>query len=153
MGLDDLITEARSAEARDLDLRSTEELVELMNRSDAAVPAAVASSAAAVAAVIDGVVDRLHAGGRLVYVGAGSSGRLAAVDASECESTFSAAPGQVVALLAGAGAASTLEQEAAEDDAESGRREMHSLGVGATDAVVGISASGRTPYVLGAVEA
>src|SRR5436190_21024978 len=153
MGLDDLITEARSAEARDLDLRSTEELVELMNRSDAAVPAAVASAAAAVAAVIDGVVDRLQAGGRLVYVGAGSSGRLAAVDASECESTFSAAPGQVLALLAGVGAPSSFEQEAAEDDAGAGRRDAHAAGVGATDAVIGISASGRTPYVLGAIRA
>ncbi len=153
MGLDDLITEARSAETRDLDLRSTEELVELMNQQDAAVPAAVASSAADIAAVIDTVVDRLQAGGRLVYVGAGSSGRLAAVDASECESTFSATPGQVVALLAGADAPSSLEQEAAEDDAEAGRRDVHSLGVGATDAVIAVSASGRTPYVLGAIEA
>ena len=153
MGLDDLITEARSAETRDLDLRSTEQLVELMNTQDAAVPAAVASSAAGITAVIDTVVERLQAGGRLVYVGAGSSGRLAAVDASECESTFSAAPGQVVALLAGADTPSALEQEAAEDDAESGRRDVHSLGVGATDAVIGVSASGRTPYVLGAVEA
>ena len=153
MGLDDLITEARSAETRDLDLRSTGELVELMNQQDAAVPAAVASSAADIAAVIETVVDRLHAGGRLVYVGAGSSGRLAAVDASECESTFSAAPGQVLALLAGADAPSALEQEAAEDDAEAGCRDVHSLGVAATDAVIGISASGRTPYVLGAMEA
>jgi N-acetylmuramic acid 6-phosphate etherase len=153
MGLDDLITEARSAETRDLDLRSTEELVGLMNQQDAGVPAAVASSAADIAAVIDTVVDRLQAGGRLVYVGAGSSGQLATVDASECESTFSAAPGQVVALLAGAGAPSALEQEAAEDDTEAGRRDVHSLGVAATDAVIAISASGRTPYVLGAIEA
>ncbi len=153
MGLDDLITEARSAESRDLDLRSTGELVELMNQQDAAVPAAVASSAASIAAVVETVVERLQAGGRLVYVGAGSSGRLAAVDASECESTFSSAPGQVLALLAGADAPSSLEQEAAEDDAEAGRRDVHSAGVGATDAVIGISASGRTPYVLGAIEA
>ena len=82
MGLDDLITEARSAETRDLDLRSTSELVTLMNHQDASVPAAVASSAADIAAVVDTVVERLEAGGRLVYVGAGSSGRLAAVDAS-----------------------------------------------------------------------
>ena len=153
MGLDDLITEARSAESRDLDLRSTGELVELMNQQDAAVPAAVASSAASIAAVVETVVERLQAGGRLVYVGAGSSGRLAAVDASECESTFSSAPGQVLALLAGSDAPSSLEQEAAEDDAEAGRRDVHSAGVGATDAVIGISASGRTPYVLGAIEA
>jgi N-acetylmuramic acid 6-phosphate etherase len=78
---------------------------------------------------------------------------LAAVDASECESTFSAAPGQVVALLAGADAPSAFEQEAAEDDADAGRRDVHAHGVGATDAVIGISASGRTPYVLGALRA
>jgi N-acetylmuramic acid 6-phosphate etherase len=153
MGLDDLITEARSAETRDLDLRSTGELVELMNRQDTAVPAAVASQVADIAAAVDGIVDRLQAGGRLVYVGAGTSGRLAEVDAYECESTFSAEPGQVVALVAGAGAPSRFEQEAAEDDAEAGRRDVHSIGVAATDAVVGISASGRTPYVLGGVEA
>jgi N-acetylmuramic acid 6-phosphate etherase len=153
MGLDDLITEASSAETRDLDLRGTEELVELMNRQDAAVPAAVASSAAVIAVVVDGVVERLQAGGRLVYAGAGSSGRLAEVDAYECVATFSSPPGQVVALVGGAGAPSRLEQEAAEDDADAGRRDIHALGVSATDAVVGVSASGRTPYVLGAVEA
>src|SRR2546421_10882980 len=97
MGLDDLITEARSAETRDLDLRSTSELVELMNHQDAGVPAAVASSAADIAAVIDTVVDRLQAGGRLVYVGAGSSGRLAALDTPACEATFSPEPRPVPA--------------------------------------------------------
>jgi N-acetylmuramic acid 6-phosphate etherase len=153
MGLDDLITEARSAETRDLDLRSTDQLVELMNRQDTAVPAAVASQVADIAAAVDAIVERLQVGGRLVYVGAGTSGRLAEVDAYECESTFSAEPGQVVALVAGAGSPSSFEQEAAEDDADAGRRDVHSIGVGATDAVVGISASGRTPYVLGAVEA
>ena len=153
MGLDDLITEARSAETRDLDLRSTGELVELMSRQDAAVPAAVASQAAVIAAAVEAVVERMQAGGRLVYVGAGTSGRLAEVDAYECESTFSAEPGQVVALVAGAGALSRLEREVAEDDADGGRRDVNSLSIGATDAVVGISASGRTPCVLGAVEA
>src|SRR5206468_11522511 len=100
MGLDDLITEARSAETRDLDLRSTEELVGLMNQQDAAVPAAVASSAADIAAVIDAVVERLQAGGRPVYAGAGSSGRPAAADAAEGVSAVSAAPGQGVAFRA-----------------------------------------------------
>src|SRR6516164_3867360 len=80
MGLDDLITEARSAETRDLDLRSTDQLVELMNRQDTAVPAAVASQVADIAAAVDAIVERLQVGGRLVYVGAGTSGRLAEVD-------------------------------------------------------------------------
>src|SRR5438105_14496103 len=93
MGFDDLITEARSAETRDLDLRSTEELVGLMNRQDAAVPAAVASSAADIAAVIDAVVERLQAGGRLGYVGAGPPRPLAPAAAPGRESGVSRAPG------------------------------------------------------------
>lgn len=149
---DDLVTEAPSPEASDLDLRSTRELVGLMNHEDATVPAVVAAAGDHIAAAVDAIVERLAAGGRLVYVGAGSSGRLAAADAAECEATFSAEPGQVVALVAGAHLTSTLDQEAAEDDAEAGARELETLGVSARDAIVGISASGRTPYVLGAIE-
>jgi N-acetylmuramic acid 6-phosphate etherase len=143
--LDRLITEARSGDSRDLDLRATHELVELMNRLDAEVPAAVASAAGALAEVIELVVDRLRAGGRLIYVGAGSSGRQAVADAAECEATFSTPRGQVVAVFAG-------EDEAAEDDAEAGAAALRALGASGLDAVVGVSASGRTPYVLGALE-
>src|SRR3954469_3996146 len=153
MGLGDLITEARSTETCDLDLRTTRELVELMNRQDAAVPAAVGSQAGRIAAAVDAIVDRLEMGGRLVYVGAGTSGRLAELDAYECEATFSSDPGQVVALVAGGSTASAPQQAAAEDDAEAGRRDVQAAGVGATDAVVAVSASGRTPYVLGSIEA
>jgi N-acetylmuramic acid 6-phosphate etherase len=149
---DELVTEAPSPGASDLDLRSTRELVGLMNHEDAAVPAVVAAAGDLIAAAVDSIVERLEDGGRLIYVGAGSSGRLAAVDAAECETTFSADPGQVVALVAGAHLTSALEQEAAEDDAEAGARELQTLGASAADAVVGISASGRTPYVLGAIE-
>ena len=152
MALDELITEAR-ADRPDYDLSSTAELVALMNREDATVPAAVASIAAELAATIDALVERLRAGGRLVYVGAGSSGHIAALDAGECEATFSTEPGQVVALVAGAGLASAAAREAAEDDAESGRRAIEELGVSERDAVVGVSASGRTPYVVAAAEA
>jgi N-acetylmuramic acid 6-phosphate etherase len=123
-----------------------------MNHEDATVPAVVAAAGDFIAAGVDAIVERLADGGRLIYVGAGSSGRLAAVDAAECEATFSSEPGQVVALVAGARLTSALEQEAAEDDAEAGSRELQALGVSAADAVVGISASGRTPYVLGAIE-
>jgi N-acetylmuramic acid 6-phosphate etherase len=151
--LDDLVTEARPARRADYDLSSTAELVELMNREDATVAAAVASATNAIAAAIDGIVSRLARGGRLVYAGAGSSGRIAALDAAECESTFSTEPGQVLALVAGAGLASPPEQEAGEDDAEAGAEELRALGVGEADAVVGVSASGRTPYVLGAARA
>jgi len=151
--LDELVTEARAATGADHDLRSTDELVELMNRQDAGVPAAVDAARPQVAAAIEAIVARLARGGRLIYVGAGSSGRIAALDAAECESTFSTEPGQVVALLAGGLAAAPAEQEAAEDDAEAGASETAALGLGEADAVVGVSASGRTPYVLGALRA
>src|SRR5919204_573291 len=113
--LDELVTESPSPAAADLDRLSTGELVALMNREDATVPGAVAAAADEIAALIDAVVECLERGGRLVYVGAGTSGRLAALDAAECESTFSTRPGQVVALLAGGPQASAAQQEAAED--------------------------------------
>ena len=100
--LDELITEARAAHA-DYDQSSTHELVALMNAEDAAVPPAVGAVVAEIAAAIDAIVERLAAGGRLVYAGAGSSGGVAALDADECEATFSTEPGQVVALVAGSG--------------------------------------------------
>jgi N-acetylmuramic acid 6-phosphate etherase len=148
-----LDTEARDATGADLDLRSTAELVEAMNAGDATVPAAVAGATRAVAELIDAVADRLAGGGRLIYVGAGTSGRLAALDAVECETTFSTPPGQVTALVAGGTGLSAAEQEAAEDDAVAGASELEALGVSAADAVVGVSASGRSPYVRGALVA
>jgi N-acetylmuramic acid 6-phosphate etherase len=144
MDLDELITEARNGDAGDLELRATDELVRLVNRLDAAVPAAVAAAADAVTEAIEAIVQRLRAGGRLIYVGAGSSGRQAVADAAECEATFSTAPRQVVAVFAG-------ELDEAEDDAEAGAAALRDLAVTNRDAVVGVSASGRTPYVLGAL--
>src|ERR687883_467717 len=152
-GLDELVTEARGTAATDYDARPTLELVELMNREDATVAGVVAGAAPELAAAIDAIVERFARGGRLVYVGAGSSGRIAALDAAECESTFSTEPGQVVALVAGGLVASPAVQAAAEDGAEVGVAEVAALGAGEADAVVGISASGRTPYVLGALRA
>ena len=152
-GLDGLTTEAGSDPAVDYDALPTIELVELMNAEDATVPAAVAEAASSIALVVDAVAARMLQGGRLVYAGAGSSGRIAALDASECESTFSTPPGAVVALVAGGAEAPALEQEAAEDDREAGVADVQKLGVGASDCVVGVSASGRTPYVLGAMGA
>jgi N-acetylmuramic acid 6-phosphate etherase len=148
--LDTLVTEARRVDT-DYASRSTQELVRLLNEEDTSVPAAVGAVADELAAAIDAVVARLAAGGRLVYVGAGSSGRIAELDADECEGTFSTAPGQIVALVAGAGLLSA-EREAAEDDAAAGRLAVEELAVTAADAVVGVSASGRTPYVLAALE-
>src|SRR5919199_3345968 len=151
--LDELVTEARGAAATDYDARPTVELVELMNREDATVAGVVGAAAPELATAIDAIVERLARGGRLVYAGAGSSGRIAAMDAAECESTFSTEPGQVTALVAGGPLASPLELAAAEDDAEAGARELRALGVGPADAVVALSASGRTPYALGALRA
>ena len=115
--------------------------------------AVVGEASESIAAVIDAVVAHLTGDGRLIYAGAGSSGRIAALDAGECEATFSTEPGQVIALVAGDGLSSPLEQEAAEDDGDAGRQAVSSLGVSERDVVVGISASGRTPYMLGALEA
>jgi N-acetylmuramic acid 6-phosphate etherase len=134
-------TEARRADHADLDLRPTRELVRLMNREDDSVPTAVAAAADEIADAIDAIVERLARGGRLLYVGAGSSGRLAEVDAAECESTFSVS--RVAAVVAAT--------DAAEDEEQGGARELAALAPTADDAVVGISASGSTPYVLGAL--
>jgi N-acetylmuramic acid 6-phosphate etherase len=153
MDRDELVTEARAPVGADLDLRSTRELVELMNREDSSVPAAVAAVGDDIVAVVDELVERLGRGGRLVLVGAGSSGRLAEAEAAECEATFSTSPGQVVAVVAGAEAQSSLEREASEDDEEAGRRALASLALTPGDAVVLVSAGGRSPFVLGAASA
>ena len=147
------ITESAGTDHADLDLRSSAELVSLMSAQDATVPWAVAAAGDDIAAAVAEIVERLARGGRLVYVGAGTSGRLAAVDAAECESTFSMPAERVVALVAGGSTASALAQEAAEDDDGAGARELERLAPGNDDVVVGISASGRTPYVLGALRA
>jgi N-acetylmuramic acid 6-phosphate etherase len=150
---DPVATESGSDPHAGYEGRETIELVELMNAADATVPAAVGSAAAQIAEIVDAVVERLRSGGRLVYVGAGSSGRLAALDASECEATFATAPTLVVALVAGGESAPALVQAAAEDDRGAGRGDVAALDVGPADAVVGVSASGSTRYVLGALEA
>jgi N-acetylmuramic acid 6-phosphate etherase len=149
-GLEGLVTESRREDV-DYSVRSTRELVELMNREDASVPAAVGSVAGKLSMAIDAIVERLRGGGRLIYVGAGSSGAIAALDADECEATFSTEPGQVVALVAGTGLTGAA-REAAEDDVLAGAGAVEELGVSDRDAVVGVSASGRTPYVLAALE-
>jgi N-acetylmuramic acid 6-phosphate etherase len=129
----------------DLDLRTTRELVGLLNLEDATVAGAVAEAGDALAAAIDAIAERLARGGRLVYVGAGTSGSLAALDAAECGPTFGSRPGEVVAVVAG-------DSEEAEDDREAGVAGLRRLGVGAGDVVVGVSASGSTPFTLAALE-
>jgi N-acetylmuramic acid 6-phosphate etherase len=153
LGLEKLVTEGRLTQDADYDDLSTRELLGLVNREDAIVPAAVAAAVDELAAAIDAIVEKLRGGGRLVYVGAGTSGRLGALDAEECESTFSTEPGQVTAIVAGASLGSAAERDAAEDDGEAGADAVRALGIAREDAVVGVSASGRTPFVVGAVEA
>ena len=129
-----------------VETRSTRELVNLLNVEDATVSAAVARAGDALAAAIEAIAARIAAGGRLVYAGAGTSGRLAALDASEAGPTFGSPPGEVVAIVAGDG-------EDAEDDAERGGEDVRMLAIGPKDAVVAVSASGSTPYTLAALDA
>jgi N-acetylmuramic acid 6-phosphate etherase len=150
---DELITEAGSDPHAGYESRRTSELVELMNAEDASVPEAVRAATPAIAEAIDAIADRMRAGGRLVYVGAGSSGLIAALDASECEATFSTPPGHVVALVAGDAGAAPLTRAVAEDDGDAGSRDVGDLTIRPVDVVVGISASGSTSYVLGALDA
>jgi N-acetylmuramic acid 6-phosphate etherase len=145
MDLDGLITESRREQAADLDLRSTRELVALMNEEEASVAAVVAGAGEELASLVDAVAERLRAGGRLVYVGAGTSGRVAAMDADECEATFGVEPGRVIAVVAG-------DDPAAEDDAAVGAELARAAEISPGDAIVAVSASGRTPFVLGAIE-
>jgi N-acetylmuramic acid 6-phosphate etherase len=147
------VTEDHVSDRSDLDLRPTLDLIHLINDEDAVVAGAVRRSADALAAAIDAIVPRLEAGGRLIYVGAGSSGRLAAVDAAECGPTFGIPPEQVIAIVAGGTTALAVAQEAAEDDDAAGARDLADAGAHERDAVILLSASGSTPYVLGAARA
>lgn len=150
--LDALPTEARNPASKDLDRLSTGELVRLINAEDATVAAAVGREAPAIAKAIDVIAERMAQGGRLVYVGAGTSGRLGVLDAAECPPTFNADPGQVVGLIAGGREALARAVEGAEDSAEAGADDLRAIDLGKDDTVVGIAASGRTPYVLGALD-
>src|SRR5206468_12160530 len=134
-----------------LDELSALEIVRLMNAEDAQVAAAAATQAEAIARAIDLIADRLRQGGRLVYAGAGTSGRLGILDATECPPTFNSPPGQVVGIIAGGHEALTRAVEGAEDHPEFAERDLTALHVSSKDIVAGIATSGRTPYVLGAV--
>ncbi len=148
--MDHLETEARNPASTNLDELTSLEIVRLMNAEDARVIPAVASQAEAIARAIDVIADRLRAGGRLVYAGAGTSGRLGVLDATECPPTFSAPLGQVVGVIAGGPAAVTASVEGAEDHPEFAERDLAAIGFSSHDVLVGIATSGRTPYVLGA---
>ncbi|MHB1009484.1 MAG: N-acetylmuramic acid 6-phosphate etherase [Propionibacteriaceae bacterium] len=149
--LADLLTESVDPRYADLDTLSVPALAQLMNEADRTVPEAVRTALPQIVPVIEAIAERMAVGGRLLYVGAGTPGRLGVLDASECPPTFNTAPGQVSAIIAGGTEALLTAIEGVEDDAAAGVAAIDEAGIGPLDSVVGIAASGRTPYVVGAV--
>jgi N-acetylmuramic acid 6-phosphate etherase len=144
-------TEQRNPRTRGLDKKSSSEIVRAMNREDKRVAVAVGRAAPQIARAVDAIVKAFESGGRLIYIGAGTSGRLAVLDASECPPTFGTPPQMVQALIAGGARAIRHAVEGAEDSASNGSRDLRRIGLESNDVVVGIAASGTTPYVLGAL--
>lgn len=150
-GLAGLSTEQRNPATTEIDRASSLEIVRLINAEDGKVAAAVSKVLDQVAALVDILVEQFRLGGRLFYVGAGTSGRLGTLDAVECPPTFGVSPEMVQSIMAGGEQAWKRAVEGAEDDREAGARSVHEAGVSPADVVVGIAASGRTPFVLGAL--
>lgn len=146
-----LSTEAVDPTFADIDRMPVADLAALMNATDATVPAAVERALPSIVPAIEAVTERLRAGGRLIYVGAGTPGRLGVLDASECPPTFGTSPDQVFAIIAGGPEAIVSPIEGAEDDEGQGAAAIVAAGVGPLDAVVGVASSGRTPYVVAAI--
>ena len=147
----DLLTEAQNPASNEIDALPTLEMLRVINAADHAVAAAVEHELPGIAAAVDGIVERLQNGGRLFYIGAGTSGRLGVLDASECPPTFNTPPDLVQGIIAGGDRALRCSVERAEDDPEQGRQDLEQRGFSGRDVLVGIAASGRTPYVLGAI--
>nr|WSW67687.1 N-acetylmuramic acid 6-phosphate etherase [Streptomyces sp. NBC_00995] len=147
-----LTTEAFRPELAEIDRLATAEIARIMNDEDRTVPASVAALLPEISAAIDAIAARMARGGRLVYAGAGTAGRLGVLDASECPPTFNTDPADVIGLIAGGPSAMVTAVEGAEDSKELAAADLDALGLTAEDTVVGISASGRTPYAIGAVE-
>ncbi|MEU2562476.1 N-acetylmuramic acid 6-phosphate etherase [Streptomyces longispororuber] len=147
-----LTTEAFRPELAEIDRLPTLEIARIMNGEDASVPTAVAAQLPRIAAAIDATAERMARGGRLIYAGAGTAGRLGVLDASECPPTFNTGPGDVIGLIAGGPPALVTAVEGAEDSAALAAEDLESLALTPDDTVVGVSASGRTPYAIGAVE-
>jgi len=149
--LDTLTTESADPRFAAIDRLDIAELATLMNETDHDVPAAVRAALPQIIPALEAAAERMQAGGRLIYVGAGTPGRIGVLDASECPPTFSSPPEQVFAIMAGGPAALVDAVEGAEDDAEAGAAAIESAAVGPLDTVIGIASSGRTPFVIGAV--
>lgn len=150
--LQNLTTEGRNPASSQIDTLTALEIVQLMNAQDSLVAKAVEQEADHIAAAIDVIADRFRIGGRLIYMGAGTSGRLGVLDASECPPTFSTPPEMVIGLIAGGPSALTRAIEGAEDHPELGRTDLQQVRLCDDDVVVGIATSGRTPYVLGGLQ-
>jgi N-acetylmuramic acid 6-phosphate etherase len=146
------LTEQRNAASKNLDRMTAREIVGLMNREDRKVAAAVGQELPAIARAVDAIVSGIRKGGRLIYVGAGSSGRMGVLDAAECPPTFGISPKVVVAQIAGGRRAITSAVEGAEDSERNGERDLRAKKLMRSDVVVGIAASGTTPYVVGALK-
>jgi N-acetylmuramic acid 6-phosphate etherase len=150
--LDGLTTEQPNPASAGIDEKSSLEILRIINAEDSKVAAAVADAIPSIAAVVDAVESAFRRGGRLVYVGAGTSGRLGVLDASECPPTYGVPPGMVVGIIAGGEAALTRSIEGAEDREEEGARSVEALKMGMNDVLVGVTASGQAPFVLGAMK-
>lgn len=151
MKLENLLTEKRHPETAQIDQLSTLQMLEVINAADRGVAEAVHAELPRIAQAVDGIAERLEKGGRLFYAGAGTSGRLGVLDASECPPTFHVDPGLVVGLIAGGDHALRHSIEGAEDDPQQGIADVKQHGLSSRDTLVGIAASGRTPYVLGGI--
>lgn len=149
--LDKLTTEKRNESTMKLDQLTTKEVLQLMNKEDRTVPDAVEAALPEIEAAVERVIATFQAGGRLIYTGAGTSGRLGILDAVECPPTFSTPDDMVQGLLAGGMSAFRKAKEGAEDNPDLGARELEEIGLSSKDTVIGIAASGRTPYVIGAL--
>ncbi len=149
--LDELVSEERNPRTMGIDLMPTLAVLETISAEDALVPEAVRKTLPQIALAVDAIVAAFNRGGRLVYIGAGTSGRLGVLDASECPPTFGVPPGMVVGVIAGGRDAVVNASEGAEDRSEAGAADLRALSLNGTDIVVGIAVSGRTPYVIGAL--
>ncbi|ABY91491.1 MAG: N-acetylmuramic acid 6-phosphate etherase [Thermoanaerobacterium sp.] len=151
MDLDKLITEGRNPDTLDIDRLSTEDMLKKINNEDKKVPIAVEKEIPNIAKAVDIIAEKLKQGGRLIYIGAGTSGRLGILDASECPPTFGVDPEMVQGIIAGGDVAIRRSVEDAEDKEDLGKEDLKKKNLSSKDVVVGIAASGRTPYVLGAL--
>lgn len=151
LNLGALITEQRNEKTKNIDTSSVVEILQMINREDAKVHEAVQEEIPHIAKAVEAIVERFKKGGRLFYVGAGTSGRLGILDASECPPTYSTDPEMVQAIIAGGETAIFKAVEGAEDSIDQGRAVMIEKQITSRDIIVGITASGRTPYVLGAI--